>query len=201
MNIRLNREIWEKHYTRDKSKLVFPDENVVRYVIQLFSNLQKNPVTLDLGCGSGRHLRMLRSYPGNHFGQDYSLHGAGMTPDVVCALAQELPYADCTFDFILCWGVLHYLEQEDMQQAINEIFRVLKKSASVFLTLRADDDTHLAYTVSRTGDLSGGKVKLFSAKEVQLLFQKFSTTRTGHISRIPLGEKYKVTHYMVEAVK
>lgn len=197
----LNKDIWEKHYAREKSKLQFPDENVVRYLAKNFSAENSERVTLDLGCGSGRHLSLLRSFPGRHYGQDYTLGASAMSGNTVCALGQSLPYADNTFDFILCWGVLHYLNESEMRLAIAEILRVLKKNFAVFLTLRADDDTHLAQVTAQNGDLSGGKVRLFSVSEIHDLFNQFSKIQTGHISRIPLGEKYRVSHHMVEAVK
>ena len=41
------------------------------------------------------------------------------------ANAQELPFADNTFDFIISWGVIHHAPKT--QNCLNEIYRVLKK--------------------------------------------------------------------------
>ena len=51
---------WETHYTAGKSELLYPDENLVRLLKK--NRLLGSPgdlTAVDLGCGSGRHLRLL----------------------------------------------------------------------------------------------------------------------------------------------
>jgi SAM-dependent methyltransferase len=51
---------WNSHYTNDKSKLTYPDENLVRLIKKNYNLYNaENSTALDLGCGTGRHLKLL----------------------------------------------------------------------------------------------------------------------------------------------
>jgi SAM-dependent methyltransferase len=85
----------------------------------------------------------------------------------------EVPFADASFDFVLCWGVLHYLVAETVPDALSEILRVLKPGGRVFLTLRSDADTHLRRQL-QTGDLASGHAQLYSKPDALQLFTGFT---------------------------
>ena len=54
-------ESWNRHYTREKSILLYPDENLVR-MLKNYLNDHDNPnklIAVDLGCGSGRHIKLI----------------------------------------------------------------------------------------------------------------------------------------------
>lgn len=58
-------QVWNSHYQTDKSKQLYPDENLVR----LLSRYKQNPLiqnkkltALDYGFGSGRHLSLLDDF-------------------------------------------------------------------------------------------------------------------------------------------
>lgn len=201
-----NQNIWDHHYTRDRSRQLYPDENVVRVLKKNFPlpEFAKTPGTraLDLGSGSGRHLPIVSEHFAEIIACDFSreslkLSSGGAVKCVQTALP-DLPFAAEVFDFILCWGVLHYLPPEQIAPALHSIREILKPGASVFLTLRADSDTHLQRQLQR-GDLAGGHAQLLSKEKTLSLFAAFSSVQYGYIARQPVGEEGIVAHHMILA--
>jgi len=195
-----NQNTWDTHYTRPRAGQIYPDENVVRILKKEFSALDSSLRVLDLGSGSGRHLPLLSEHFAQTHACDFSPNSLKLYTDTNIARSQaalpNLPYADGTFDFILCWGVLHYLHDDALMPAVAEIHRILTPNGKVFLTLRADSDTHLQQQL-RTGDLKDGHARLFSKSEALALFASFAETRYGYIVRQPVGEEFLVAHHML----
>lgn len=196
-----NQSVWEHHYRQEKSKQSFPDENVVRYLKKLHqvNPWQDNFRSLDCGVGSGRNFQLLKSFPGQHFACDFAFESIAANENHCQASILALPYQTASFDFILCWGVLHYLPKNDIPKAIHELKRTLKPGGRIFCTIRSAEDTHLARTLT-TGDLKGGSAQLFSKAESIELFKSFTSVNYGYIERQPLGEAYRIAHHMLEAV-
>lgn len=197
-----NQTQWEKHYSRERSRQQYPDENVVRYFSRLLRQwpAEQQLTVLDLGTGSGRHLQYLNTLPLRAFGCDYSWEAIKELPHTLQAHAAELPFRDASFDIVLCWGVLHYLPAEEIPALTSEVWRVLKSGGRFFLTVRSNLDTHLAQT-TKEGDLAGGTVKLYSEQEAKALLQLFRNIQTGFISRRPLGESKLIAHHILEGTK
>jgi SAM-dependent methyltransferase len=194
-----NQSVWDNHYTRSRARQQFPDENVVRLLRRKFNGGKKS-ICLDLGTGSGRHLPLLSEHFEKVCACDFSRESLMIAAHekimIVQAALPELPFAAETFDFILCWGVLHYLDTTAIRPAMARIREALKPGAGVFLTLRSDQDTHLALQLKR-GDLAGGQAKLYSKEEALSLFSAFTSVDYGFIARQPLGEAGLVAHHML----
>ena len=199
-----NQIVWDNHYGRERARQQYPDENVVRVLKKHYAGAAQNGRALDLGTGSGRHLPVLADHFSSLFAADFSGASLGLLPTGVSAKAQlalpEVPFADASFDFVLCWGVLHYLVAETVPDALSEILRVLKPGGRVFLTLRSDADTHLRRQL-QTGDLASGHAQLYSKPDALQLFTGFTETHYGYIARQPLGEEGLVAHHMIFAQK
>lgn len=101
--------------------------------------LDRSTRILDLACGTGRTLRMLRgSLPEvSLYGTDLSpayLRKAnqllselpGELPQLLQANSEELPYADSLFEAVTCIFLFHELPAAARQNVINEAARVLK---------------------------------------------------------------------------
>jgi SAM-dependent methyltransferase len=198
-----NQSVWDNHYTRDRSRQQFPDENIVRLLRKNFAG-KRHAICLDLGTGSGRHLPLLVQHFDKVVACDFSRESLVIAAIREVSAAQsalpDLPFADDSFDFILCWGVLHYLHSAEVPRAVGEILRILKPGGRVFLTLRSDSDTHLKAQL-KSGDLARGHAELFSQNAAVALFQRFSQTTYGYIARQPLGEEGLVAHHMILAEK
>jgi ubiquinone/menaquinone biosynthesis C-methylase UbiE len=110
-----------------------------RILAPLKANLgaKSKPRILDVACGTGRTLKLLRNaFPqASLFGTDLSpayLRKAnqelsqipGELPQLLQANAEELPYLDNYFDAVTCVFTFHELPSAARQQVIEECFRV-----------------------------------------------------------------------------
>ena len=214
-----NQAVWDVHYTRQKSILEIPDENVVRSFQSFITRNQdsRNKLNiLDLGCGTGRHINYFNriNFNMNTVAIDYSFNALDLIKNRIIkiqSLATDLPFVSECFDFILSWGVIHYLSQNLIDTYINEVYRVMKPQSTFLLTLRAREDSHLE-TVVKNGDLKKGESLYFSREEAISLFSMFSKIKYGYIMRMPLEEikeiqadveivGKKVAHHIIEVTK
>ena len=108
--------------------------------LQVFSNVLPQQIkVLDVACGTGRTLRMVRGTlpKASLFGTDLSpayLRKAnqllseipGELPQLLQSNAEELPYQDNYFHGLTCVFLFHELPAAVRQTVINELFRVLQ---------------------------------------------------------------------------
>jgi ubiquinone/menaquinone biosynthesis C-methylase UbiE len=124
-----------------------------RYVLGMLENSGVPPgLVLDLGCGPG-------VYSNELLDRGWRVRGVDLSPEMLKVAAQRvagrtgvgfsvgqttrLPFADATFDAVLCIGVFAYVESEE--KTIQEIVRVLKPNgcavlqiANAFAPIRAE---------------------------------------------------------------
>jgi len=104
----------------------------------------------DLGCGAGRHLAYLQTQGFRVIGSDVAPNGlevcqrqlteAGLPADLVRADMTACPFADGTFDAGVSTNVLNHNPRALLQQAIDEVQRVLRPGGEFFLTVLSTDD-------------------------------------------------------------
>ncbi len=208
---------WEKHYTRDRSLLIYPDENLVRMLKSfLTENPSEDPVALDLGCGTGRHLRLLRELGiARALGVDSSFNAlaaiAGLH-DVMLLQgdALRLPFMDASIDIVVAWGSLHYSTKENSASMLAEIRRIMKKGGRLFGTLRNERDSYLRRGAHlgdntwsiETKDINNAVVSFFSEEELQQVFGAFDGFEYGVMERSALGDAHAlISHWFFRAVK
>ncbi|MBI4929241.1 MAG: class I SAM-dependent methyltransferase [Bacteroidetes bacterium] len=125
---------------------LFTDEEIQHIGNEYFdvvklSDLTKEMVALDLGCGSGRWSRFLADKVGFIEALDPSeavYSAVKLTQDkknvrVTQAGVDNIPFADQSFDFIICLGVLHHLPHTEM--ALAKAVKKLKKNGLFLLYL------------------------------------------------------------------
>ncbi|MBF0219410.1 MAG: class I SAM-dependent methyltransferase [Gammaproteobacteria bacterium] len=82
---------------------------------------------LDIGCGSGVVLGCAEDYFVQRVGVDISseiLKLAQKHGEAVCADAAQLPFAEGSFDAVVCFAALHHIY--DHQPLLAEVYRILK---------------------------------------------------------------------------
>ena len=90
-----------------------------------------------------------------------------------------------SFDFILAWGVLHYLHPGVLEKTIHEMKRVLKPNGKILASIRSTKDTH-AKNVLQSKDLKTGKIFYFNKKKIKKVFSTFQNISFGFTCRIPI---------------
>ncbi|OGR80210.1 MAG: hypothetical protein A2X32_06095 [Elusimicrobia bacterium GWC2_64_44] len=92
---------------------------------------------LDVGCGSGWFARYAKEKAGAYKGIDISARSVALskkiTPNVVQADAQALPFASGSFDCLFCIDSFEHIPDQDL--AAREFFRVLNSGGKVFLSV------------------------------------------------------------------
>ncbi len=129
------------------NKFNFFSENEIQYIGNEYfdvvqpSDLTKEMVALDLGCGSGRWSHFLADKVGFVEAIDPSdavYSAAKLTQEknnirITRAGVDTIPFADQSFDFIICLGVLHHLP--DTANALAKAVKKLKKNGLFLLYL------------------------------------------------------------------
>lgn len=208
---------WNSHYSKSKSDLSYPDENLVRLLAGKFPDIDKREglKVLDIGCGSGRHLMLLKNYGFKEiYGTDYSLNALSLSKEyfsssLINCNNKNLPFADNAFDIAIAWGSLHYSDKKDFEIMLEEAHRVLKKGGKLFATLRTARDSYLKTGTDlgegtwRTGlnDLSGTTVSFFKEDELKKYFSIFKECSYGWMERTIIGDTSKViSHWVISAI-
>ncbi len=143
-------------------------------------NLKPNDVVLDAGCGLGRHLRHLARMPGlKIFGIDKNAWALRETaksldamPDaqskdylVSIADINRLPFADASFDCIICSEVLEHIP--DHEQAIRELDRILKPHGTLVVSVPRFFAERICWLISRDYyNEEGGHIRIYKKKHL-----------------------------------
>ena len=105
---------------------------------------------LDLGCGTGRHARVLFDNGFHVCGCDRSKEALFIAEQLVPEAAFEpaemmaLPYADDSFDAIFCYQVIQHARMADVQAAVKEMRRVLRARGMLFLRVPSTEHPEAA---------------------------------------------------------
>lgn len=110
----------------------------VRYFSRFFGNKPVDGTWLDAGCGAGTYSRYLSSMKLKVYGFDYSMVTIQKARQRDhskihwgVADVKRLPIKDAAFEGSLCFGVTQALE--DAQPAVEELHRVVKSGAEVWI--------------------------------------------------------------------
>jgi len=95
---------------------------------------------LDIGCGTGAHLKIYQNEDCNIYGVDLSAAmiemarvKLGEKAILLLGSATELNFGDVQFDLILCTTVLHEMAQNIREEVLSEAKRVLKSRGRILL--------------------------------------------------------------------
>jgi ubiquinone/menaquinone biosynthesis C-methylase UbiE len=108
--------------------------------------LQSGDQVLDVGCGTGR-LAIVFS---ERVGATGSVNGIDPAAEMIkrasnrarkrgvpatfqVAFAQDLPFADATFDAVACTLALHHVAEDDQLTSVQEMYRVLRPSGRLLI--------------------------------------------------------------------
>lgn len=156
----------------------------------------KGKKVLDVGCGNGYVLSKFAQEGADVTGVDITETGIDLCQkrfafqelkgNFKVANAEELPFEDNTFDCVCSMGVLHHTP--NTQQAVNEIYRVLKKEGKFIIMLYHKNSfayqirmrlekylykTSLQQLVNQVDGMENPKGDVYSRKEMKKLLSNF----------------------------
>lgn len=112
-----------------------------KMIDELFRSLPKGGRILDVGCGTGEHLKRALAHGLEPSGLEPApamLEAARKNvPDAQIeeGVATDLPFPDGQFDAVIMIEVLRYLHKHDVEKALQEARRVLRPGGTLFVTL------------------------------------------------------------------
>ncbi len=123
--------------------------------IYLFDQLLKGrfdkcKTVLDVGCGGGRNIVYFLKNGFEVYGIDQDAGAVdavktlasqlGSLPaNFVVAKAEDMPFADASFDLVICSAVLHFAKTTDnFEEMLHSLWRVLKPEGFLFTRLASD---------------------------------------------------------------
>jgi SAM-dependent methyltransferase len=136
--------------------------------------------SLDIGCAYGFYVERLAKLGWRATGIDVSSYAiergrARGLRDLHVGPAQELPFPDDTFDFVMSIDVIEHIPPEDARRAVAEARRVLKPGGmAVFATPNFLSNRHWNVHTPGFEDPDITHINYQSALSLQALFEGFS---------------------------
>lgn len=193
------------HYVQKRPTSIYPVLAVrLKYMADMLSDFKKNGKIIDIGCGTGEMLQILKKHNFFTYGLDYSLkmlqeiskesvdqQGALINGDI-----ENLSFKDGSFDGVICAGVIEYLNED--KKALREIYRILKPKGLAIITFSnrlspARIFEPLAH--NQIGQKIKGWVKKNLLKKQNLLYPPFRTHIPFIINRVVKWEGLILREY------
>jgi len=106
-----------------------------KVIKSLMQNVPENGFVLDAGCGNFQYANVIKKVSEKIICLDITNPGKDLTQDNMFLLGsiEKLPFKSNTFDFIYCFSVLQFIENNP--SVIKELYRVLKPGGKLLLTI------------------------------------------------------------------
>jgi ubiquinone/menaquinone biosynthesis C-methylase UbiE len=121
-------EFWRK-YADDNTSL--DNEEFCKFMLGLANSLHAEKI-LEVGCSTGNDLRLFNP-KGQICGIDSSLYAVNKAQERFPhwefkeGLSVNIPYEDASFDLVFTHKLLNYLNEQQIEKTVSELFRVSKK--------------------------------------------------------------------------
>lgn len=140
-------DIWADRLRNRKYVEQEPDSFISDWVKRL---AQKGLHALDVGCGWGRHLRLLcqagietvglDTSPGMLAAAKSNLDSQGLEAELILADAQHIPFPAESFELVLCTRTIHHGDRRFIIRSLNEIERVITQGGHLLASFPSVND-------------------------------------------------------------
>jgi ubiquinone/menaquinone biosynthesis C-methylase UbiE len=202
---RLNEEKWDKRAKTFDDRCFNYFRFMQKRLISLL-DLRENQRLLDLGCGTGwavRYAASLVHERGEFYGIDISSKMIERAKEnssdfknvnFYQANAEELPFGDEFFDFIICSNSFHHYFSPD--KVLSEAHRILKSKGRIYILDVSSDCLVVRIADKWLGKRDPSHVKLYNTREYKALFAQAKLNYVTNKSirgllfvKIHIGEK------------
>lgn len=132
-------------------QLLYPDEGVVRFLARRFPASAGNEArhALDIGFGSGRHMKLLMDYGFHTWGIDYTEEAVQIARAQFAGhpLLREVILGDfrqhqfpVRFDVVVAWGLLFLTPPSQIPGNLRGMARLLGEEGRIFLNFRTREN-------------------------------------------------------------
>lgn len=141
-----NLEVWSK--VIEKDIMLYPSERVVAFMARNYSceKLEGDYKGLDIGFGSGRHLKVLLDYNFEAHGIDYSVQSVSVAKElfgnainVKQSNMNDIEY-DREFNVVIMYGVAFLRTVKEMIADFKRVNRFMKPGGRLLVNFRTKDD-------------------------------------------------------------
>ncbi len=143
---------WDILHTQPRHQTRYPSEHAVRFLAHVDP---PNRYALDIGCGAGRHTKLLLEHGYIAHGCDTSReavkHTLRLQVVAVQASMTALPFPTDTFGVALAFGVFYYGTEADHEQAAAELRRVLAPGGQALVVHRSRRDSRFRNSIPTRG--------------------------------------------------
>lgn len=129
---------------------IFKASKSEKHGLKLLNNSMENILSIGISTGGSAEINMAKKCPnakiiattidekGLQFSNEKlkNYQEAKRIITKIEDVSKKMPYENDTFDFIYARLVLHYLNKEQLNNALNEIYRVLKPNGKFFVVAR-----------------------------------------------------------------
>ncbi len=180
-----SRDYHKDHYVKEKPPSLYPTLAIrLRYMTDMLYDFKTNGKIIDVGCGTGEMLEVLKERKFVTYGLDYSYKmlyeiskdTAILQLPLINSDIENLPFENESFDGVICAGVIEYLNED--QKALREMSRILKPGGYAIITIsnRLSPARLFEPLVhNRIGQKIKAWIKKFILKKQTLLYPPFRT--------------------------
>lgn len=135
-----------------KNLLLYPSERLVVFLAKNYPNIEENyrRTALDIGSGSGRHIKLLLEYGFTVSGIDYTDESCEIVArnfsniphfkGIYKADLNTHPFSGEFFDVVLCWGVIFLRPVSGMLEDLRIIMKLLKEGGKLVVNFRTKEN-------------------------------------------------------------
>jgi|ETNmetMinimDraft_33_1059910.scaffolds.fasta_scaffold30690_1 ubiquinone/menaquinone biosynthesis C-methylase UbiE len=191
------KKIWDKSYKNKDNYLFYPNEEVIRFVNKYIerkttlTTKNKNKYFLDIGCGSGRHIKYIVENGYFCYGVDISSKALNYAKSfldlngynnkqfkLVNCNSSQIPLPSTSIDYIVAEAALDSMPDIDIKKTIDEAQRLLKSGGLLYCSLiKLENKKNLKLNYKYLGN---GNYKVNTRHEkntIQVFFDKKKITK------------------------
>ncbi len=142
------------HFWKDvikKHVMLYPNERIAQFMGRKFSNSDNsNKKALDIGFGSGRHLKIALDYGFDTYGIDYykeckivaekTFNDTNSLKNLYVGDYNDYDFGDIKFDLIIFCGTIFLTTEDKVCSGLNKLYNITNKDGKMIITFRSKDD-------------------------------------------------------------